>query len=109
MAARVGTGILGWDRHLAGGHAGRGRADGRAHPGPGGEPGPAALPPTGSIKAPKDAKVIADQVRTRDDLRQTGPVRELDVEVRLLVGRIRDLAAEALAAREQIRAIDTRI
>lgn len=35
---------------------------------------------------PKDAKVIADQVRMRDDLRRIEPPRDDDVELRLLVG-----------------------
>jgi transposase len=44
---------------------------------------------------PKDAKVIADQVRTRDDLREIEPMRELDVELRLLVGRRSELVTDA--------------
>lgn len=40
---------------------------------------------------PRDARAIADQVRTRSDLRAIEPVTELDLEVRLLVGRRRDL------------------
>lgn len=36
---------------------------------------------------PRDARVIAEQVRTRRDLRSIQPVRELDLELRLLVGR----------------------
>jgi transposase len=40
---------------------------------------------------PRDARVIADQVRTRQDLRPIEPASELDLELRLLVGRRRDL------------------
>ena len=40
---------------------------------------------------PRDARVIADQVRIRHDLRQIEPAMELDLELRLLVGRRRDL------------------
>ena len=42
---------------------------------------------------PRDARVIADQVRTRQDLRAIEPMSELDLELRLLVGRRRDLVA----------------
>ncbi len=40
---------------------------------------------------PRDARAIADQVRTRSDLRPIDPATELDLEIRLLVGRRRDL------------------
>ena len=40
---------------------------------------------------PRDARTIADQVRTRADLRPIEPATELDLEIRLLVGRRRDL------------------
>jgi len=40
---------------------------------------------------PRDARTIADQVRTRADLRAIEPATELDLEIRLLVGRRRDL------------------
>ena len=40
---------------------------------------------------PRDARTIADQVRTRSDLRSIDPASELDLEIRLLVGRRRDL------------------
>ena len=43
---------------------------------------------------PRDARVIAEQVRTRRDLRSIQPVRELDLELRLLVGRRGDLQVE---------------
>ena len=42
---------------------------------------------------PRDARVIADQVRTRQDLRAIEPMSELDLELRLPVGRRRDLVA----------------
>lgn len=40
---------------------------------------------------PKDARVIAEQLRTRRDLRVIEPASELDLEIRLLAGRRRDL------------------
>ncbi|MBM0171314.1 IS110 family transposase [Altererythrobacter sp. C41] len=40
---------------------------------------------------PRDARTIADQVRTRYDLRVIEPAGEIDIELRLLVGRRRDL------------------
>lgn len=40
---------------------------------------------------PRDARTIAEQVRTRTDLRPIEPATELDIEIRLLVGRRRDL------------------
>ena len=43
---------------------------------------------------PRDARVIAEQVRTRRDLRSIQPVSELDLELRLLVGRRGDLQVE---------------
>ncbi len=43
---------------------------------------------------PRDARVIADQVRTRSDLRAIEPTGELDVELRLLVGRRRELVTD---------------
>jgi transposase len=43
---------------------------------------------------PRDARVIAEQVRTRGDLRAIQPVSELDLELRLLVGRRGDLQVE---------------
>jgi transposase len=42
---------------------------------------------------PRDARVIAEQVRSRQDLRPLEPASELDLELRLLVGRRRDLVA----------------
>jgi transposase len=40
---------------------------------------------------PRDARTIAEQVRPRADLRPIEPASELDLEIRLLVGRRRDL------------------
>ncbi len=40
---------------------------------------------------PRDARTIADQVRTRADLRPIEPAGEIDLEIRLLVSRRRDL------------------
>lgn len=43
---------------------------------------------------PRDARVIADQVRTRADLRPVHALSELDLELRLLVSRRRDLTTD---------------
>jgi transposase len=40
---------------------------------------------------PRDARTIADQLRTRADLRPVEAATEIDLEIRLLVGRRRDL------------------
>ena len=40
---------------------------------------------------PRDARSIAEQVRTRSDLRPVEPATEIDLEIRLLAGRRRDL------------------
>jgi len=40
---------------------------------------------------PRDARAIAEQVRTRSDLRPVEPATEIDLEIRLLAGRRRDL------------------
>jgi transposase len=40
---------------------------------------------------PRDARTIAEQVRTRTDLRTIVPATEIDLEIRLLVGRRQDL------------------
>jgi transposase len=40
---------------------------------------------------PRDARTIAAQVRTRTDLRTIEPASEIDLEIRLLVGRRHDL------------------
>ncbi len=36
---------------------------------------------------PRDARTIADQLRIRSDLRPIEPATELDIEIRLMVGR----------------------
>lgn len=43
---------------------------------------------------PRDARVIADQVRTRSDLRAVTTQSELDIELRLLVSRRSDLTTD---------------
>ena len=43
---------------------------------------------------PRDARVIADQVRTRDDLRPVEQPDELTAEIRLVVARRRDLVGD---------------
>jgi transposase len=43
---------------------------------------------------PRDARVIAEQVRTRGDLRPIQPASELELELRLLVGRRGDLQVD---------------
>jgi transposase len=43
---------------------------------------------------PRDARVIADQVRTRSELRAVNAQTELDIELRLLVSRRGDLTTE---------------
>ena len=43
---------------------------------------------------PRDARVIADQVRTRGELRVVVAESELDIELRLLVSRRQDLTAD---------------
>jgi transposase len=40
---------------------------------------------------PRDARVIADQVRTRDDLRRVTPLTDADADLALLVSRRREL------------------
>ncbi len=40
---------------------------------------------------PRDARTIADQVRTRSDLRRIEPATEIDLEIKLLVSRRGDL------------------
>jgi transposase len=43
---------------------------------------------------PRDARVIADQVRNRDDLREVAPITEADAELALLVSRRRELVTD---------------
>lgn len=52
---------------------------------------------------PKDAAVIADQVRMRDDLRPVTPGRELDVQLRLFVGRRSEIVADQTRRATRIR------
>jgi transposase len=52
---------------------------------------------------PKDAAVIADQVRVRDDLRPVEPAREIDVELRLLAGRRAEIVADQTRRAQRIR------
>lgn len=52
---------------------------------------------------PKDAKVIADQVRTRDDLRPLTAASEVDAELRLLVARRRELVADQIRRKGRLR------
>jgi transposase len=52
---------------------------------------------------PKDAKVIADQVRTRDDLRLVTAMREEDIELRLLAGRRREIVTDATRRAARLR------
>jgi transposase len=40
---------------------------------------------------PRDARTIAEQIRTRSDLRPVEAATEIDLEIRLLVGRRRDI------------------
>ncbi|TDD77931.1 IS110 family transposase [Actinomadura darangshiensis] len=54
---------------------------------------------------PKDAKVIADQVRMRDDLRQVAATREEDVELRLLTARRAELVEDASRRANRLRAL----
>lgn len=52
---------------------------------------------------PKDARVIADQVRMRDDLRPVRPGRQIDAELRLLVGRRAELVTNATRRAARLR------
>ena len=52
---------------------------------------------------PKDAAVICDQVRMRDDLRAVGPTREIDVELRLLADRRSEIVADQTRRAARIR------
>ncbi|SCK11868.1 Transposase [Streptomyces sp. WMMB 714] len=58
---------------------------------------------------PKDAKVIAGQVRMRDDLRQVTTMREEDVDLRLLVSRRADLVMDATRRANRLRELLTSI
>jgi transposase len=52
---------------------------------------------------PKDARVIADQVRTRQDLRAVQALSEVEVELRLLVGRRRELVVDQTRRLSRLR------
>jgi transposase len=52
---------------------------------------------------PRDAKVIAEQVRTRSDLRPIESADPVDVELRLLVGRRRELVTDQTRRIGQLR------
>lgn len=58
---------------------------------------------------PKDAAVIADQVRLRTDLRPVTPQSELDAGLRLLVARRRDLVADQTRRLGRLRDLLTSI
>ena len=58
---------------------------------------------------PKDAKVIADQIRMRDDLRQVTAMRQQDVELRLLTGRRSELVTDATRRAARLRDLLTSI
>lgn len=52
---------------------------------------------------PKDARVIADQVRMRGDFRELTRMREDDVELRLLVGRRGEIVADQTRRAARLR------
>jgi transposase len=52
---------------------------------------------------PKDARVIAEQVRTREDLRAVEALSEVEVELRLLVGRRRELVTDQTRRLSRLR------
>ena len=52
---------------------------------------------------PKDARVIADQLRMRDDFRVLTQLREDDVELRLLVGRRSEIVADQTRRAARLR------
>jgi transposase len=58
---------------------------------------------------PKDARVIADQVRMRDDLRPVIRPMERDVELRLLAGRRRELVTDQTRRLGRLRDLLTSI
>jgi transposase len=58
---------------------------------------------------PKDARVIADQVRLREDLRPVTAPSEADVELRLLVGRRRELVTDSTRRLARLRDLLTSI
>jgi transposase len=52
---------------------------------------------------PKDARVIADQLRLRSDFRELTQPREDDVELRLLVGRRSEIVADQIRRAARLR------
>ncbi len=58
---------------------------------------------------PKDARVIADQVRMRDDLRRVESMRTDDVDLRLLVGRRSEIVADQTRRATRLRDLLTSI
>jgi transposase len=52
---------------------------------------------------PKDAAVIADQVRMRDDLRTVEAARDIDIELRLLAGRRSEIVADQTRRAARLR------
>jgi len=52
---------------------------------------------------PKDARVIADQLRMHDDFRELATMREDDVELRLLVGRRGEIVADQTRRAARLR------
>jgi transposase len=58
---------------------------------------------------PRDAAVIADQVRHRRDLRPVDALSEIDAEIRLLVGRRRELVVDQTRRIARLRDLLTSI
>jgi transposase len=58
---------------------------------------------------PRDARTIADQLRIRRDLRLIETATEIDIELRLLVGRRRDLVQAQTQRIARVRDLLTRI
>jgi transposase len=52
---------------------------------------------------PRDARVIADQVRMRDDLRVIDPPNDVDVDLRLLTGRRQELVCDQTRRANRMR------
>jgi transposase len=52
---------------------------------------------------PRDARVIANQVRTRSDLRPVDEITELEIAIRLVVGRRNDLVQEQTRRLSRLR------
>jgi transposase len=58
---------------------------------------------------PKDAAVIADQVRMRDDLRRVERMRDDDIELRLLAGRRSEIVTDQTRRASRIRDLLTAV